>query len=53
MNNNQLVQEETKIQPDDQAKTEKREIIQGRPLHGFAALTKKKLHILSQRKVDR
>ena len=53
MNNNQLVREEVKIQPHEQVMTEKREIIQGRPLPLFAALTKKKLHIRSQRKVDR
>ena len=53
MNRQHFDQEETKIQSLDQPKPETREVIRARSFKGFAALTKKKLHIHSQRKVDK
>ena len=46
-------QKEAKNQPNEVQKTEKREIIEPRPLQMFEILKKTKLHIHSQRKVKR
>ena len=50
---NTFDQEEAKNQPVEALQTDKREIIKARPLQIFAGLNKTKLHIRSQRKVDR
>ena len=50
---NTFDQEEAKNQPVEALPTEKREITKAKPLQIFAGLNKTKLHIRSQRKVDR
>ena len=53
MNTNTFDQEEAKNQPIDTLPTDEREMIKAKPLQIFAGLNKTKLHIRSQRKVDR